>query len=168
MNRQIINKQNQEAFKRRQHHLLNEFKSFCFRFQRSKTFKNIQSSKRSKCSKRSKRSKGSKRTRRCQSSKLPQTKETHFKISKPEKINIKPFKLKFKQRIAQQEISKKRDFFFATENFLQNNKGKKSLESKPRCLKQAEWDNTPLFVKYNPGLLDLLVLLDETGLQTGL
>ena len=30
------------------------------------------------------------------------------------------------------------------------------------------WDNTPLFVKYNPGLLDLLVLLDETGLQTGL
>ncbi len=24
----------------------------------------------------------------------------------------------------------------------------------------------PLFVKYNPGLLDLLVLLDETGLQT--
>jgi hypothetical protein len=29
-----------------------------------------------------------------------------------------------------------------------------------------EWDNTPLFVKYNPGLLDLLVLLDETGLQT--
>jgi hypothetical protein len=32
----------------------------------------------------------------------------------------------------------------------------------------VEWDNTPLFVKYNPGLLDLLVLLDETGLQTGL
>jgi hypothetical protein len=31
-----------------------------------------------------------------------------------------------------------------------------------------EWDNTPLFVKYNPGLLDLLVLLDETSLQTGL
>jgi hypothetical protein len=31
-----------------------------------------------------------------------------------------------------------------------------------------EWDNTPLFVKYNRGLLDLLVLLDETGLQTGL
>jgi len=31
-----------------------------------------------------------------------------------------------------------------------------------------KWDNTPLFVKYNPGLLDLLVLLDETGLQTGL
>ncbi len=30
------------------------------------------------------------------------------------------------------------------------------------------WDNTPLFVKYNPGLLDLLVLLDETSLQTGL
>ncbi len=30
------------------------------------------------------------------------------------------------------------------------------------------WDNTPLFVKYNPGLLDLLVLLDETGLLTGL
>jgi hypothetical protein len=30
------------------------------------------------------------------------------------------------------------------------------------------WDNTPLFVKYNPGLLDLVVLLDETGLQTGL
>ncbi len=29
-----------------------------------------------------------------------------------------------------------------------------------------KWDNTPLFVKYNPGLLDLLVLLDETGLQT--
>jgi hypothetical protein len=29
-------------------------------------------------------------------------------------------------------------------------------------------DNTPLFVKYNPGLLDLHVLLDETGLQTGL
>jgi len=27
------------------------------------------------------------------------------------------------------------------------------------------WDNTPLFVKYNPGLLDLLVLLDETGLR---
>jgi hypothetical protein len=50
---------------------------------------------------------------------------------------MKPFKLKFKQRIAQQEISEKRDFF-ATENFLQNNKGKKSLESKPRCLKQAE------------------------------
>jgi hypothetical protein len=32
----------------------------------------------------------------------------------------------------------------------------------------TQWDNTPLFVKYNPGLLDLLVLLDETGLQTGL
>jgi hypothetical protein len=32
----------------------------------------------------------------------------------------------------------------------------------------GQWDNTPLFVKYNPGLLDLLVLLDETGLQTGL
>jgi hypothetical protein len=31
-----------------------------------------------------------------------------------------------------------------------------------------KWDNMPLFVKYNPGLLDLLVLLDETGLQTGL
>jgi hypothetical protein len=37
------------------------------------------------------------------------------------------------------------------------------------CLiKRYEWDNTPLLVKYNPGLLDLLVLLDETGLQTGL
>ena len=35
-------------------------------------------------------------------------------------------------------------------------------------LEANEWDNTPLFVKYNPGLLDLLVLLDETGLQTGL
>jgi hypothetical protein len=32
----------------------------------------------------------------------------------------------------------------------------------------GEWDDTPLFVKYNPGLLDLLVLLDKTGLQTGL
>jgi len=35
-------------------------------------------------------------------------------------------------------------------------------------LSRKYWDNTPLFVKYNPGLLDLLVLLDETGLQTGL
>ena len=34
--------------------------------------------------------------------------------------------------------------------------------------RKKEWDNTPLFVKYNPGLLDLLVLLDETGLQTEL
>jgi hypothetical protein len=32
----------------------------------------------------------------------------------------------------------------------------------------VNWDNTPLFVKYNPGLLDLLVLLDKTSLQTGL
>jgi hypothetical protein len=30
------------------------------------------------------------------------------------------------------------------------------------------WDNTPLFVKYNPGLLKLAGLLDETGCQTGL
>jgi hypothetical protein len=28
---------------------------------------------------------------------------------------------------------------------------------------RLKWDNTPLFVKYNPGFLDLLVLLDETG-----
>jgi hypothetical protein len=26
-----------------------------------------------------------------------------------------------------------------------------------------QWDNTPLFVKYNPGFLDLLILLDETS-----
>jgi hypothetical protein len=29
-------------------------------------------------------------------------------------------------------------------------------------------NNTPFFVKYKPGFLDLLVLLDETGWQTGL
>jgi hypothetical protein len=30
------------------------------------------------------------------------------------------------------------------------------------------WDNTPLFVKFNQGILNLLVLLDETSLQTGI
>ena len=32
----------------------------------------------------------------------------------------------------------------------------------------AYWDSTPLFVKYNPGLLDMLALLDNTSLQTGI
>jgi hypothetical protein len=47
-------------------------------------------------------------------------------------------------------------------------KEKKRKKKIQKTKQREDWDNTPLFVKYNPGLLNLLVLLDETGLQTEL
>ena len=35
--------------------------------------------------------------------------------------------------------------------------------TKGQNFQDAKWDNTPLFVKYNPGLLKLASLLGETG-----
>jgi hypothetical protein len=45
------------------------------------------------------------------------------------------------------------------------NKNKAESLKSPRI---AQWDNAPPFVKFNPGLLDLLVLLDKACLQTGI
>jgi hypothetical protein len=81
---------------------------------------------------------------------------------------VKPFLFSFENRI---KLKQSQHIFFCKPEISNSHSVFRVMQilviSKTR-LKVNNWDNTPLFVKYNPGLLDLLVLLDETGLQTGL